>query len=296
MISLDADLCNDCLDCVSVCPNYVFAAEGPASARVRYPDQCCACGHCIAVCASDALSHPDLPSEQFEPLPPTTIPAEAMKTLLLSRRSIRRYTSDPVPPEAIENLLAAATHAGTSSNGQTEGFVIVTDRAFLKRLELQVVDVLWKAGFKYMGGGELLARVFEAKYGPEIVKQYRTYNGIWRHRREHGDLEGVVFRNAPLLIVAHALKTNALGAVNCALALRNIELLAVTMGLGTCWAGFLVGAASKSRTLGESMGLPRDRQIHGAVMVGHPVERYHYTMPRKTRSVRWIGTPGAGTN
>jgi len=96
MITLDTNLCNDCLECVGVCPNYVFAADGPASARVRYPDQCCACGHCIAVCGPDALSHPELPPEQFEPLPPVTIPAEALKTLFLSRRSIRHYTADPV--------------------------------------------------------------------------------------------------------------------------------------------------------------------------------------------------------
>jgi nitroreductase len=98
------------------------------------------------------------------------------------------------------------------------------------------------------------------------------------------------------VIVAHGLKTNEMGPINCALALRNIELLAVTMGLGTCWVGLLVGAASRSRSIAKSMGLPKNRRIYGALMVGHPAERYSYSVPRKARSVTWIGTHETGRN
>ncbi len=292
MIKMNRDACSDCLECRTVCPNYVFGviskSGGAQELYIRYPEQCCACGHCIAVCPSDALLHPELPRDQFVPLASPDIGPQAMQTLLFSRRSIRHYRPDPVPDDMVETLLLAATHAGTSSNGQTEGFVVVRDRDFLRKLELLVVDVLWRAGFRHLGGDGIVSRLLKWKYGPELLGQYRPYHGILKHRRENGELEGVIFRNAPLVIVAHGLRANLLAGTNCALALRNIELLALTMGLGTCWVGFLVAAAARSRKIGDYIGMEPDRRILGALMVGHPDEQFQYMLPRKPRPVRRI--------
>ncbi len=217
MISLDQKACANCLECRRVCPNYVFGVtSGPNAGQepyVRYPEQCCACGHCIAICPSGALSHTELPHDAFVQLMPHGITPEAMQALLLSRRSIRNYRPDPVPQAVLEMLLAAATHAGTSSNGQTEGFVVIRDRGLLRTLELLVIDVLWRAGFKRMGDSGIMGRLLELKYGSELFRQYRSYHSIFRHRRDNGEIEGLVFRNAPLVIVAHGLKTNALAAM-----------------------------------------------------------------------------------
>jgi len=292
MISLNQNVCTNCLECKHVCPNYVFGMISKPNAAqelyIRYPEQCCACGHCIAVCPADALSHPELPRDEFVPLAPPSIAPEMMQALLFSRRSIRHYKPDPVPEELVETLLTAAAHAGTSSNGQTEAFVVIKDRALLKTLELLAVDVLWQSGFKHLGGNGIVTRLLEKEYGSELVRQYRPYHGIFRHRRENGEIEGVVFRNAPLIIIAHGLKANVLAGVNCALALRNIELLALTMGLGTCWVGFLVGAAARSKKVRDCIGLEANRRILGALMVGYPDEQFHCKLPRKSRPVRWI--------
>jgi nitroreductase/NAD-dependent dihydropyrimidine dehydrogenase PreA subunit len=289
MINLDPGLCNGCLECRRVCPNYVFGvAQGMEQPFVRYAEQCCACGHCIAVCPTDALSHPELSRDQFLPVVSPGISPQMMQALLLSRRSIRAYLQDPVSDEVVEALLAAATHGGTSSNGQTEGFVVIRSRALLKDLESLVVNVLWRAGFKHMASGGLKGRLLELKFGREMVQQYRHYHHIFKHRRENGEIDGIVFRNAPLVIVAHGLKANSLAAANCALALRNVELLALTMGLGTCWVGYLAGAAGLSKKIGELTGVAANRRIWGALMVGYPAEDYRVTMPRKPRQVRYL--------
>jgi hypothetical protein len=47
---------------------------------------------------------------------------------LLAHRSIRRYRSDPVPPNTVEALVAAAQSAASSSNLQTWSVVAVEDR------------------------------------------------------------------------------------------------------------------------------------------------------------------------
>lgn len=50
---------------------------------------------------------------------------------IMSRRSIRRYTGQPVPEALIQQLLAAAMAAPSSSNRQPWHFVVITDRQLL---------------------------------------------------------------------------------------------------------------------------------------------------------------------
>lgn len=58
----------------------------------------------------------------------TEIPTpEATLALLKSRRSIRRYSPDPVPDEMIEQLLEAGRWAPSASNRQPWAFIVIQD-------------------------------------------------------------------------------------------------------------------------------------------------------------------------
>ena len=60
-----------------------------------------------------------------------------MKTLqdiIISRRSIRKYTSIPVSQEQIEKLLQAAMYAPSANNLQPWHFVVVTERSLLNKI------------------------------------------------------------------------------------------------------------------------------------------------------------------
>jgi len=60
---------------------------------------------------------------------------EAIKALL-NRRSIRRYTSDPVSEEVILELINAGMHAPTARNYQPWHFIVVDDREILDNLAI----------------------------------------------------------------------------------------------------------------------------------------------------------------
>jgi nitroreductase len=51
---------------------------------------------------------------------------------ILTRRSVRRYKTDPVPDEMIHTLLQAAMQAPSAVNQQLWQFVVVTDRRLLQ--------------------------------------------------------------------------------------------------------------------------------------------------------------------
>ena len=58
---------------------------------------------------------------------------EAMDAIL-SRRSIRKYTEQPVPDEAVEELLKAAMSAPSAGNQQPWQFVVINDRGILDEI------------------------------------------------------------------------------------------------------------------------------------------------------------------
>jgi nitroreductase len=64
--------------------------------------------------------------------------------------------------------------------------------------------------------------------------------------------------------------------------------MALPMGLGTCWAGFLVVAAARSKKIAEFLQLPAERNVFGALMVGYPKYLYKKTIPPKPRTVQWM--------
>ena len=274
--------------CLDVCPNYVFASGEGRTMKVRYPEQCCICGHCVAICPENAVIHKGMPAEKFKDSPATSISPENMRNLLLSRRSIRAYKEKPVSKELIKQLIEVGIHAGTSSNGQTENFIVIQDRELLSDLEKTVIEIMWDAGLKYLGNsiGQNLAKT---RIGEEMLRQSIPYHHIIKNRRENDQLAGMVFRNAPVVIVTHGLRTNFMAHANCSIAIRNMEIMAKCMGLGTCWLGFLSAAAHLGKKKIERyLEIPDDHAIYGAMMVGYPRHEYRKIPPRKERQVRWM--------
>ena len=53
---------------------------------------------------------------------------------ILYRRSIRNFTSEPIPFEDLIKILEAARWAPTAVNRQKTRFVVITDEALLKKI------------------------------------------------------------------------------------------------------------------------------------------------------------------
>jgi len=288
MIEIHLAKCTRCGLCFEVCPNSVLALGEGREIQVRYAEQCCICGHCVAVCPENALIHKEIPTEKFEDVSVNQIPPEGMRDLLLSRRSIRVFKEKPVPKKLIEQLIEVGTCAGTSSNGQTENFVVIQDRKLLSELEKIVIDILWNKGMKYLGS-EIGRKLAKTKMGEGMLRQAIPYHYMIKNRRQNNQLAGMVFRNTPVVIVIHGLRTNFMAHANCSIAARNIEIMAITMGLGTCWVGFLSVAANLAKKKIERyLEIPDDHSIYAAIMVGYPKHEYKKIIPRKEREVRWV--------
>jgi len=292
MIKIDREKCINCWVCVAVCRDYVFGIQsdmpGNREVEVLNPQFCNACGHCISVCDHGAITHERLPAQEFKELPDVRISPDDMMNLIYSRRSVGNYKANPIPDEIAEKLVEAALYAGSASNNQDEEFIIIRDRNFLRQLESHVINILWNAGLKHLEKSGIREKLIKLKYGEGYVRKYKRYTGMIVKRRDNDDIEGMIFRKAPMVIITHGEKKDFFCHANCSIAIRNMEFLAQAMGLATTWAGFLIRAANKSKQIHKMLLLPETREIYGAIMVGYPKHRYKRRIPRRDRDIRWI--------
>jgi NAD-dependent dihydropyrimidine dehydrogenase PreA subunit len=107
-ITVDTSLCKKDGACVEVCPSRTLALNEGGFPEEISEDRCILCGHCVAVCACNALTHSGLPEEAFLPVS-EELPAPAMMDgFLMSRRSVRAFKERPVARETLEALLDVA--------------------------------------------------------------------------------------------------------------------------------------------------------------------------------------------
>ena len=293
MLIIDQTKCSACGLCVEECPSYVIHLisdrDDDGKAEVKYEDQCCACGHCVAICRVGAISLNDFGLNDLEQLKNIDVSAEQIKNLIYSRRSIRTFKDEPLEDGFIEELIDVATHAGSASNGQSEGFIILKNPVKIRELEEDVINTLWNAGLKYLGGNGLITKILLKKYGKEFMRNLKSYHGIIKNRTVDGKRTGMIFRNAPVVILMYGQSANVYGVANCALAVRNMELYALAKGYGTVYCGFLIAGFDKNPKLfREKLGIDQSQSIFSAMLVGKPKRTYAYKIPRKTRNIKVI--------
>ncbi|MFX1511716.1 MAG: nitroreductase family protein [Promethearchaeota archaeon] len=290
MISIDNEKCNSCEQCLDVCPARIYMWDTPdeefKKIIVDNEDLCIYCGHCIAICPENAIVHEKLPLKLFHSLEPLNITPESLENLLLSRRSVRTYKMEVFHQAVIEKLLEVAIHAGTASNTQDIGYVVIQKKETLLELEALVTEILWKQ-LKRIGNPVLrgLARLY---YGNIQVQRFYRYYLAMKKALGSGDVQNFFFRDAPAAIILHSPKKDSFGAVNCALAIANMTIMAQSLKVGVCWVGFLIEAANRSHRINKYLNIPKSQKIHGCLIMGYPKYCYEKSVPRQQPKINWL--------
>jgi nitroreductase/NAD-dependent dihydropyrimidine dehydrogenase PreA subunit len=264
-IQVNLDQCTRCGLCAEVCPSGIIRVNenGP---ELTWPKACIKCGHCVAVCPHAALDHTrNSLASQVEVSQYPRLDAETAERFLRTRRSVRAYKPESVPPETLMRLLNVARFAPSGGNSQGISYLVLSDRAVLKKITEQVVEWL------------------EEQIRQE-VSWVKSYAGMAKIYRETG--YDIALRNAPHLVLALASAQSPIGRDNGRYALAYAELYAPSLGLGSCWAGFFEMAAfSGYKPLLEILDIPEGKTLAGAIMLGIPKYWYYRLVERNPLDV-----------
>jgi nitroreductase len=179
-----------------------------------------------------------------------------------SRRSIREFLPDPVPEEAISQLLEAASLAPSSCNRQPWRFVLVRDRAVLERMGETV-----KKRFD-----ELRASI-PANELTEEMEMFRVFFSFFETAplvvvacyREMPDLLARIVARAGGPAVSTTEKIHP-ELQSLSLAVMSLVLAATNLGLAT---SVTTGPLIAKDELKEIVGLSRHWEIATLVPVGY---------------------------
>ena len=270
---VDPDKCNRDYICESECPVQIIELtdESPTpQLKEGQEDLCINCGHCVAVCPSGAISLSTMHAEECKSTEDLHLPsAEHFANLVQSRRSIRVYKDKPVEKEKLERIMDTVRYAPTGKNTQLVQWLIISDKEKLENLASLCIDWMRDQIDKK-------SQIAESFGMQRIVES-------WDKGNDH------VLRSAPCLVVTHAPVVYAGGVIDSTIALSTFELTASTEGLGTCWAGFFMIAASQWPPLQKALDLPESdiEVLTGAMMVGYPKRAYKKIPLRNEAKVIW---------
>ncbi|MDO4482641.1 MAG: nitroreductase family protein, partial [Bacillota bacterium] len=227
MVKVDKEKCIGCGLCKNDClMNDLVITDGKCEPVNK---TCIHCGHCIAVCPVNAVSPVGGGEDEITVMKPEdyAVDSEKLMNLLRFRRTIRKYKNTPIDRDDFSKVIEAGRISPTGTNSQEIRFVVFEKE--LKKLKEMALTSLSELADDIMAD-------------PESPKTMKIYSRMWKRMNQEYFEEGKdrLFYDAPAVVAVVAdTKYNKLtppldGAIACA----NMEIMARTLGLGTCYIGF----------------------------------------------------------
>ncbi|WJH34548.1 nitroreductase family protein [Paenibacillus aurantius] len=194
---------------------------------------------------------------------------QAFKSIVLDRRSIRRYTDQEVAVEDIREIIDCARYAPSDTNSQTWQFIAVTSREKIKEIERLTWEQLHKRAEEAEKKGlSKEARLLTKSFGPYatafsqapvlLVCLATPYQSKFREK---------IFD--PVQLVGEHVWAEE-GIKSSCLAAQNLMLAAHAKGLGTCpMTGPVLLAEEQLR---QVLDIPEECQVNMVIALGHPSE------------------------
>jgi Nitroreductase len=183
--------------------------------------------------------------------------------VIMERRSIRKFKSDPIPKEVLERIIKLGMWAPSAMNTQPWEFYVFSGEARdrigdilgksveniaprLKELFPEKMQKITQYFFSAMGGAPVIILVLSKKLP---IEQYQQ------------------------------------GAIqSCAAAIQNLLLAAHIEGLGACW---MTGPLWVEEEVLAYLGRQDDTRMVAAIPIGYP-DQAPPVPPRKHETIYWI--------
>jgi len=281
MITIDGAKCNGCGVCARTCHEHCISVVEKSIAIDFKP--CSTCGQCIAVCPTQALSWDGTPPALFED---KMLPSAAqMAELFGQRRTIRIFKDQPIERLLLEEIAAWGAYAPTHNFRLRT--ILIDDPVLLGDMDRAVL--------------RFARRMYFWIFKHPIMRRLARLGGrIWQDEfdKARPKLENSVKRGQasasppPAMILVVGEKKVPLSLESAQYALYNMNLYALTRGIG---CQNLVGSQAiwdRNRLLRSELGIGKREKIFAAMAVGRPGVRFRNKILGKKMKISWNGKSG----
>jgi len=260
LIKIFRDRCNRDHVCVNECPAAVFriGKDGFPVSDAESEARCISCGHCAAVCPKAAVEWSGNDPLQLAKVESFGAGPKRIIAALNSRRSVRKFSADPIPPETVAQILDTSRYAPSASNRRPVKWIHIHGRKAMEKI---------------------------AAGTAEAIADIPTYGTFARKWAQGVDL---ITRGASSCIITYTEVSGGWDREDSAIAITYAEIAAHSMGLGTCWGGLVMRGVKKNPELRELLGLKEHENLTGALFLGFPEVTFYRLPPRKEPEIRVI--------
>ena len=280
-VRIDRDKCNQCGACARICPAEVLRAEdGDVQIHTDSAFGCVACGHCMMVCPQGAVTVTGrgISPEDLLELPPKEerAGADQLAALMLSRRSVRRFSEHEVDAHDLERIVEMASTAPMGIPPWDIGCVTTRGRDEVKQLAGEIIKgyegflkIFWM--FKIMGlfWGKAKRDMFAHFVRPLAEKYVEA----------HHEGRDLLFYDAPAVLTFH--HSPYAEAADATIACTYAMLAAESLGLGTTMIGGAPPIMQRNKALCRSLGIPEGHTPSICLIVGHPATHFRRAIRRR---------------
>ncbi|GAB6090238.1 nitroreductase family protein [Spirochaeta dissipatitropha] len=263
-----ADTCIRCGLCIADC---IADAINSPDMSINY-ERCIRCSHCSAICPTAAVSWRAPEGTSFTGHPVHDLPAGfsgELANLLKRRRSIRRFSGKELPHHLIQDIIEITNHSPTGTNSRGVGITVISGSArmrefsdlcmlFFRRISRIVLNPLSKPVLRIFMGKKAFYRLMS--YNKHIDRYFAGRNNL-----THG---------AAALFVFHADRKSSCPSEDALIWAAHAALYAESLGVGTCYNGFIVRAARYSKAVRHYLGLPPGHRVYETFTAGFSAHSY----------------------
>lgn len=263
MPHIDLENCIKCMKCVRDCPSDAIDIE-----KGTINDTCIHCGHCVAICPESTV----FPDEgDIYKLQPPSVSPEDFQGLSASIRTCRSYLDKEVDEETLNLLVENMKHYPSASNARPLEIIIVRSKEQVQKLNDQTAQQLIKA----IGliTSPIIMPILQLLAPKLNLPRLNAYKKQFIARQSPGSSQ--VCHHAPAVVLFHAPATKyGMAEADANIWATYTSIFANTLGLGSCFNGFIVTAMKRSKAMRSEFGIPGKHQVYASLLIGHPKVKY----------------------
>jgi nitroreductase len=212
-------------------------------------------------------------------LQPHAVTAKDFRNLSSSIRTCRSFLPKDVPDAVLLQLVDNMKHYPSASNARPLQISIVRSKEKVKLLNDMTAEKLIRM-FRLVCSPWLspFIRIFV----PSVdIRKLKRYKNSFIEQKDVNDSQ--ICHHAPAVLLFHGeVSKTGMAEADANIWATYTSIYANTLGLGTCFNGFIVQAMGKKSKLNPLFKVPGNHRVYASLLIGYPKVRYRNEASRQS--------------
>lgn len=289
-VIIDQEKCVKCGLCTKICtPKYLLQRDGDIIVDKDSQLGCFLCGHCMMTCPNDAIiiRGDGLSEKDLKSLPGQMVNYDMLYSLLLNRRSIRKFKRQEIPKEIIDKIINAASTAPIGIPPSEVKVLVINGYQKVDEFRKDILQAKKKLLKTLNPLALTLTKINEGQGQYRVINEFCIPFMTQNLNNALAGNDTFLYDPAAIMVFNYT----DISDKEDALIVATLALIAAeSLGLGTCPIGPLAPIVERSKEIRSKYGLEEGDKSGLAFIMGYPEVKFKRAIKRHLKDVKYIGS------